>query len=443
MAEPYQLDLSQAVADIRSKRLSALELLESCLKRIDATDERLHAWTFIDPEGARAKARLIDATGSHTGLLSGIPLGFKDLFDIEGMPTMAGFEPWRTKIAARDAEIVSQLRMHGAVILGKTVTTQFAFADPPETRNPWDTTRSASGSSSGTGAAVAARQVPAALGTQTTGSNLRPAAYNGVVGYKPSYGLFSTAGILPLGWSMDHPGLMARNVQDLALLVDALHKPPVASGGEAAGVYSRRARRAKAPRFGILPDFVRIALPEIRENILRVAHELERAGASVVEVRIPTSLDAIKATQWTLVLSEALELHRTLFAERPSDYAPRMRAMLEVAATLPAWAYLKAQRMRYRIRQEVEALWTDVDCLLSPVAPDLPALHSEGTTGDYSLLAAWSMLGLPAMSVPTGLSNGKLPMALQLACPFMQDEAVIEAAGFCENVLGRMPPPPI
>jgi aspartyl-tRNA(Asn)/glutamyl-tRNA(Gln) amidotransferase subunit A len=436
MAKPHELLITEALALIRSGSLSPLELVESVLDRIAATEPRVGAWVHVDASAARAQARQIQEGGDFSGRLAGIPMGFKDLYDVQGMPTAAGFKPWENKIAKTDADVVANLRAQGMIPLGKTVTTQFAFSDPPEsTRNPWSLDRTASGSSSGSGASVAARQVCAALGTQTTGSNLRPAAYNGIIGFKPSYGLLSRRGIEPLAWSMDHPGILARSVEDAALILDAMVKQP--------GGYQDAAQAPQKPRFGILKEWVALACPEIRSNVENVANTFAKAGAEVRELKIGVDLNLIKATQWTLLQVEALELHRDLFAREKEHYAPRMRAMLEVAHTMPAWAYVKAERMRARIRAAVEALFEQVDCLLSPVSPDLPPLISEQTTGDYSFLSAWSMLGLPAFSVPAGLTNAGLPLAIQLAAPRGQEAEAIRAVAWSEGVLGRLPAPPL
>lgn len=436
MAKPHELLITEALSLIRSGALSPLELVDSVLDRIAATEPRVGAWVHIDASAARAQAKQIQERRDFGARLAGIPIGFKDLYDVKGMPTAAGFKPWENKIATTDADVVANLRAQGMIPLGKTVTTQFAFSDPPMlTRNPWSLDRTASGSSSGSGASVGARQVCAALGTQTTGSNLRPAAYNGIVGFKPSYGLLSRRGVEPLAWSMDHPGILARSVEDAALILDCMV--------EQSGEYQNAAQAPQKPRFGLLTDWAELACPEIRNNIENVSKTFENAGAEVKPLKVGVDLDLIKATQWTLLQVEALELHRDLFAREKNHYAPRMRAMLEVAHTMPAWAYARAERLRARIRAAVDALFEQVDCLLSPVSPDLPPLISEQTTGDYSFLSAWSMLGLPAFSVPAGLTDSRLPLAIQLAAQRGREAHAIRAAAWSEGVLGRLPPPPL
>ncbi|MFM9885054.1 MAG: amidase [Burkholderiales bacterium] len=443
MSSPCELLLHEAAAQIRAGSLSPVELIDDVLARIVHTEDRLHAWVHIDAERARAAARKHQEAGTTDGVLAGIPMGFKDLYDVRGLPTAAGFAPWRDRLATDDADVVAALRSHGMIPIGKTVTTQFAFSDPPPTRNPWDLERTASGSSSGSGAAVAARQVTAALGTQTTGSNLRPAAYNGIVGFKPSYGSLSRRGIVPLAWSMDHPGILARCVRDAAILLDCMMVPRATGNGMRSGVFEAAALAPRPLRFGVLTEFCATAVPEIRAAVDGAVRTLGANGATVREIVLPIDLETIKATQWTLLQCEALELHRRLYSQEKGHYLPRMRTLVEGADTLPAWAYVKAMRMRRVIRKAVDEAFADVDCLLSPVSPDLPPLITENTTGDYSLLAAWSLLGLPAASIPIGLSVARLPLALQIAASYRRDDLMVTGAAWCESLLGRLAAPPL
>src|SRR5689334_21462428 len=214
-----------AAADIRAGRLSPVDLLESCLERIDRYEERIRAWVLVDRDDARAEAkRLADELkrGQYRGPLHGIPIGIKDIFDVFDWPTAAGSRLWANSIARQDATVVRRLREAGAVLVGKTVTTQYASFDPPPTRNPWNPERTPGGSSSGSAAAVAAGMCLGALGSQTGGSITRPASYCGVAGCKPSYGAISLTGIVPLAESMDHPGPIARCAADLAILLGAM-----------------------------------------------------------------------------------------------------------------------------------------------------------------------------------------------------------------------------
>ena len=216
---PMTSTLHAAAEEIRSGLRTPIDLLEACLERIDRLEDRIHAWVSVDREGARANAERLTSELRHghwRGPLHGIPIGIKDIFDVANWPTAAGSRLWKDRIASQDATAVRRLREAGAVFVGKTVTTQYASFDPPPTRNPWDLSRTPGGSSSGSAAALACGMCLGALGSQTGGSITRPASYCGVAGLKPTFGRVSTEGVVPLAPSMDHVGVMARCVRDLA-----------------------------------------------------------------------------------------------------------------------------------------------------------------------------------------------------------------------------------
>jgi len=221
----YKMNLTDAAAAIKNERISSVELVKDCLARIDAIDGSIEAWTYLNRENALKEAALADQkarTGEPLGALHGVPIGVKDLFETAGMPTEYGSRLWEGNVPTRDADAVVRLRAAGAIIMGKTVTTEYAYYQPGKTRNPYDLERTPGGSSSGSAAAVAAEMVPGAIGTQTTGSVIRPASFCGCVGYKPSFGLISRGGALMLSRALDQVGVFARTVDDVALLGDAL-----------------------------------------------------------------------------------------------------------------------------------------------------------------------------------------------------------------------------
>ena len=220
--------IQRAAEAMRGGRLSPVELLGDCLKRLDEREPAVRAWVLVDRQSARGQAERLTRelrTGHWRGPLHGIPIGVKDIIDVADWPTAAGFRPWQQSIARHDATAVARLRQAGAVLLGKTVTTQFASYDPPPTRNPWDASRTPGGSSSGSAAAVACRTCLAALGTQTGGSITRPASYCGVASCKPTWGRVSLTGVVPLASSMDHVGVMANRVADLAQVLEVMAGP--------------------------------------------------------------------------------------------------------------------------------------------------------------------------------------------------------------------------
>src|SRR5262245_60258272 len=257
MADLHELGVAESARQIREGVLSPVDLVVACLKRIDAVDGLVKAWVRVDRDAALrvAEQRLAEARqGRWLGPLHGVPVALKDNFDAAGLTTTAGAGSYAHRHPDRDAPAVTMLRAAGAIVLGKTTTTAFAFRDPTATCNPWNLAHTPGGSSSGSAAAVGARMAPLALGTQTVGSVLRPAAYCGLVGLKPTYGRISTVGIVPLSWSLDHVGVLARSVEDCALALG-----PLAQSGDeritrGAGVddYAASVRRSLPPRVGLL-----------------------------------------------------------------------------------------------------------------------------------------------------------------------------------------------
>ncbi|HEX5415588.1 MAG TPA: amidase [Chloroflexota bacterium] len=444
MTEPYNLTASEAARAIANGTLGAGELLGSLLERIRLAEPAVAAWEHRDEAGALAAANRFDAAGARqTGLsLGGVPIGIKDIYDIRGLPTRCGFGPWADRRADADATTVARARAAGAVFLGKTVTTQFAFADPPKTTNPWNPERTPGGSSSGSAAAVAARMVPLALGSQTAGSILRPAAYCGVLGLKPTYGRISRQGIFPLAWSLDHPGPIARSVEDLALALSVLAgrdptDPTTAAprpGDYRAAVQSR----IEPPAFGVMTDFFQAAEPPVAETVNEAVNTLTRAGARRVDRRLTTPLRTVAAAQQVIMQVEAAEIHAQLHAELPEAYAPRMRALVEIGQAVPAHLYLRAQRVRRQFRREMAEVIGTVDCLLMPTVSNLAP--GRETTGDRTFQAPWSLVGWPTLTLPAGLAAG-LPTGLQLVAGPWQEERLLAIARWAEQRLPPIPSP--
>ncbi|MFN3337747.1 MAG: amidase, partial [Thermomicrobium sp.] len=307
---------------IRQRELRATELMQALLQWIDRTDPTLQAWVEIDRDGALREAERLDrlATRGTVLPLHGVPVGLKDVIDVAGLPTRAGFAPLSDHPAQADATIVARLRELGAIVLGKTHTTQLAFADPAPTRNPWNPERTPGGSSSGSGAAVAARHVPLAVGTQTAGSVLRPAAYCGVVGFKPSLGWLPLDGVIPLAWTLDHLGLIVRSVEDAAYVYVAL----------CAHQRLELPLLTEPPRLFLLVDFLELAEPEVAEHLLDVARRFREAGARVEERRLPVDVGLLLAVHHVIMLAEMGALHQQLLERHPDAYGPRLRSAVEV-----------------------------------------------------------------------------------------------------------------
>jgi Asp-tRNA(Asn)/Glu-tRNA(Gln) amidotransferase A subunit family amidase len=283
--------------------------------------------------------------------------------------------------------------------------------------------------------------VPAALGTQTAGSGLRPAAYCGIVGLKPSYGRVSRRGIVPFSWSMDTAAIHARSVDDAAAVLTAIAgcDPADAATLPDWSLDVAAARPDGPPRLGLLHELVDTAEPELRDRLYETASLLGAAGARVQEARLPFPNELLLAVHHIIQQVEAVVAHQRLFAEQADSYPTKLRSYLEVGQFLPGAAYIHAQRVRRRIFQAVRELLGDFDALLLPTAPG-PA-PERGSTGSYVLLAGWTMLGLPAATLPIGLSAGGLPLALQLVGSYAADTRLVATARWCETVLGWLPAP--
>ncbi len=441
----YELSATQAAEKIRRGEISPVELVKTLLRRIEALEPTLKAWVTLDREGALAAARRCEEEvgKKELGPLHGVPVGVKDIFHAAGLPTTCGSPIFRNHVPGYDATSVARLRQAGAIVLGKTVTVQFAHFDPPPTHNPWNHDRTPGGSSSGSAAAVASRMVPVALGSQTGGSILRPAAYCGIVGLKPTYGRISRYGVAPCSWSLDHVGPITRTVEDAALLLQIMagHDPKdPASAQVPVGDYLQAARQKdRAPRLGLVLDEEGRAQPEVAAHVSQMAARFERAGARIREVRFPTPMSELLAIRSLICEVEAASVHAHLFREHPEGYAPQIRALVETGQLIPGSIYIHAQRLRRKWRPKVEQMLDGVDCLLMPtvynVAPD------PSTTGDSSFQAVWSLYGLPSISLPSGLSRDGLPLAVQLVAPRFREDALLNAAAWCEAVLDPMPSP--
>jgi aspartyl-tRNA(Asn)/glutamyl-tRNA(Gln) amidotransferase subunit A len=419
------LGAGEAAARIREGKVSPVELVDACLARIEALDARILAWAHVDGAGARAVARertAEAARGQTRGPLHGVPVGVKDIIHVAGMPTTGGAKPWAHTRPTSDAPVVTRLREAGAVILGKTHTTEFAYRDPAPTRNPWNLEHTPGGSSAGSGAAVAARMVPVALGTQTVGSVLRPAAYCGVVGFKATHGLTPAVDVIPLAWSLDHVGVLARSVGDAALVLGVMAGQPLAAAPRS------------APTIAVAPELLERAEPETAAHLRATAEAFARAGARVVEVGLPPSFARLHDVGLIVLQVEAAAYHAADFAAHAAEFGPGIRSAVETGLARPAVEYVQANRARLAFRDAVMPLLRRHDALLTPTAPG-PAPAGLGSTGDAWFCAPWSSAGVPAITLPSGLAPSGLPFAVQLVGPAEGESALLGVAAWAERVL--------
>lgn len=427
------LSATDAARAIAEGAVSSEQLVEACLARIRATEPEVQAWHFLDPEHALAQARARDLDrkeGRAIGPLHGVPVGVKDIIDTMDMPTEDGTVLHAGRTPDRDATVVATLRAAGAVIIGKTVTTECAYFHPGKTRNPHNPAHTPGGSSSGSAAAVAAGMTPLALGTQTNGSVIRPAAFCGVYGFKPTHGLIPRHGILRLSRTLDHVGLFARTLEDIALAAEQL------AGHDERDPDTRlRARipfvrtAAEEPPLPPLLAFVKgpawsRAEEETREAFAELAGEL---GDRVLEVELPEPVQ--RALEWHRTIMDAemaanLDLEWEKGREQLSE---PLRALLARGREVSALAYQQALACARILNDSFEEIFARCDAILTPSAPGT-APKGLGSTGDPSFCTLWTLLGMPALNLPLMRGSNGLPLGVQLVGPREGDARLLRTA---------------
>lgn len=410
---------ARAVGLLQRRELSAEQLVGDCLARIAEREPVVQAWEVLGAEGALREARRIDGLRERP-LLCGLPVGIKDLIDTADLPTSYGSRIYRHHRPAQDAACVRALREAGAIVLGKTVTTEFAGYAPGKTRNPRDLSRTPGGSSSGSAAAVADGMVPFALGTQTAGSVIRPASFCGVIGWKPAYGTFPLDGVHPLAPSLDTLGFFVPELADVPLVSAAL------AGAEPRPLPPLPTR----PVFGLC----RTALWEraelsTRQAIEAAAAKLVRSGAEVREVELPPSFTGLLEAQVAIMGGEtAISLRREL-EDSPGELSARLREVLEAGRACSAQQLEAARAQAARCRGELATMLGPFDALLTlAVAGEAPV--GLDSTGDPSFCRIWTLLGTPCASLPVLRGPAGLPVGLQLVGKRGGDEALFGAAAF-------------
>ena len=421
--------IRDAAADLRAGKLSCVELLDGCLARIDQHDGRIRAWVVVDREGARRDAAKADAelkSGLDRGPLHGIPVGVKDIIDVFDLPTACGSALWRNSIARHDAPCVTRLREAGAVLVGKTATTQYASFDPSPTRNPWNAERTPGGSSSGSAAAVAMGMCLAALASQTGGSITRPASYCGVPSIKPTFGRVSTDGVLALAPSMDHVGAMANCVEDLEILLHAISCP---------GSYSAPRCNEPVPVIGISRGFFRRYADDAVNRMMAMVREtLTEQGVAFVDIDLPSSFEEVIPRHRTIMAVEAALYHQERLARHPDDYAPNITQLVREGIACPAPEYARCKSHQQRLTEDMHMVLNGVGALLCPATTR--AAPDAGTTGDPAFNSPWSYTGLPVVSLPVVLDGDGLPLCVQLVGSHGAEAQLFAVAAWCARRLG-------
>ncbi|MCH8988430.1 MAG: amidase [Chloroflexi bacterium] len=448
MPQPYDLSAAELARQIRDRNITPVQVAQSLLERMDSLEPRLEAWVRVDRETVLADAKQRQEeldSGVETGPLHGVPIGIKDIYNIAGVPTKAGSKVYADYVPDETAATIGLLQNAGAVILGKTVTTEFACLDPSHTKNPWNPAHTPGGSSSGSAVAVAARMCPVAMGSQTIGSVLRPASYSGIVGLKPTYGRVSRRGVVPVSWSLDTVGWMGRTVEDAALLLQVMAGPddqdPVASRLPA-GDYLSGLESSGPPRIGLITSFfMEEADQETQRRTRAVVEQLASAGASVVELTLPESFGTAIQDQMTIMGAEAAAFHKPMYEKQAQDYRPKLREMLRQGLETDATTYSKALERRLRFSADMRLLAEKADVLLTPSTPTAP-LADLTNTGDTRFQGPWTSCGLPTITLPIGLAESGLPLGIQLIASPFEEARLLAAARWCERVIDvRLVPP--
>jgi Asp-tRNA(Asn)/Glu-tRNA(Gln) amidotransferase A subunit family amidase len=437
----HSLSASEAARLIREGVITSEQLVEACLARVRETDERVQAWTFLDADYVLTQARAADAwrsEGRLIGPLHGVPIGVKDIFDTADMPTENGSVLCAGRTPSRDATTVAMLRAAGAVIMGKTVTTEFAYFSPGKTRNPHNPEHTPGGSSSGSAAAVAAEMVPLALGSQTNGSTIRPAAFCGVLGFKPTHGLISRHGVLTLSRTLDHVGLFARTIDDIALLAEQLvgydeRDPDTRPRARIPFVEVAAGEPPLPPMFA----FVKTPHWERTDEATKegFAELIEDLGERVEEIELFPS--AAEAWEWHRTIMDA-EMAANLAREYEAGrdrLSEQLRALIERGREVRAVDYQRGLAQIRPIHESFLELFEQrYDAILTPAAAGA-APKGLVSTGDPSFCTLWTLCGMPAVSLPLLQSANGLPIGVQLVGPRDGDARLLRTARwFAEKV---------
>jgi Asp-tRNA(Asn)/Glu-tRNA(Gln) amidotransferase A subunit family amidase len=426
MSQLNRLSATEAARKLAAREVSAEKLLRHCLERITEREPTVHAWTFLDADAAVRHAQALDA-GAAKGLLHGLPIGVKDVFDTFDMPTAYNSPIYASHRPAADAACVALARAAGAIVVGKTVTTEFATFHPGPTCNPRNPAHTPGGSSSGSAAAIADWMVPLAFGTQTAGSIIRPAAYCGVVGYKPTYGTLNRVGVKMISDSLDTIGVLTRTVPDAALFVAAL------SGRRDLVIESSS---PAAPRVGVCRthEWNRAGAAMVA-TLEDATQRLRAAGASVRDLALPKPYAGLAEAQVAIMVAEVA---RCLSHERlvhRDQLSPEMVTMIEAGLAVTPERYEGAQMLASECRARLAEVFDDVDVLIAPSAPGEAPIGIEAT-GDPLFNRIWTLLRAPVIHVPCALGPNGLPLGVSVVGPFGADRATLLAADWIQSRIG-------
>jgi Asp-tRNA(Asn)/Glu-tRNA(Gln) amidotransferase A subunit family amidase len=422
---------------LRQGEVSCVDILNACLEQVAAWEPKVHAWVVLDREGAMSQAQTLDEelrAGNNRGPLHGIPVGIKGIFSVAGLTDGCGAKRWANDVDEEDAEVVASLREVGVVIMGKTVSTPYAWIDPPPTRNPWNPDRTPGGSSSGSAAAVACGMCYGAIGSQTGGSITRPASFCGIAGMKPSrlMALHYSGGVLPFAPSLDHFGPLARTVEDLWQLFCAIDT----------GSPRREEKRVEATPRQTPPRLVRFrgffdnrAEPTMQSVFEASLETLASRGAKISDIDDPVDFEAILKDHRRVMAAEAANVHSQWLDEFPDEYPQRITELVWEGQALTALEYLRAKGRQDAVKAAFRSLpfGDEYDAVVTPAT--IGTAPSPSATGDPAFNSPWSFAGLPTVSFPVGLAADGMPLAAQLVGDCRRDYDLLRTAEWCEAAI--------
>jgi aspartyl-tRNA(Asn)/glutamyl-tRNA(Gln) amidotransferase subunit A len=442
------MTILEMAAALRAKKVSSLELTNQALEKLARENQRLNAFITVDAEGARAKASAMDAELSHgldRGPMHGIPFAHKDLVYTKGVRTTGGSKIFADFVPDHDADIAINLNNAGAVMVGKTNLHEFAYGITSTNphygavRNPWDTERIPGGSSGGSGAAVAAGILPIATGTDTGGSIRIPASFCGVTGLKPTFGLISKRGVMPLGWTMDHMGPMTRTVRDTAVGFHAM-------AGVSNGYVPPQGVDIRGLRIGLPANYYFDKLDlEVGEAVRRAVQTAAALGARIVDVKVP-DMDQLNVIGRVLLLAEATSVHEQDLKRR-GDIGSDVLTLLDQGRLIRGSDYVDAQRLRRIYIRQFSMLWRGVDCIFTPATPtaapkigqmtmSVGGVDEDVRLATTRLVRGINVLGIPALSVPCGFTKSGLPIGLQILGAPRAEDMILRIGAGIEDATG-------
>ena len=426
---------------LSSLEISTKELALHLLDRSEKLDPDLNVWVTMNPN-----LEIETYSQGNTSQLAGIPMGIKDIYCTRDMKTTCCSPIYEKYEPGYDAQTVKMLRDAKAVIMGKTVTTQFACGDPPPTKNPWNLSRTPGGSSSGSAVGVASGMFPAALGSQTAGSVLRPASYNGIVGFKPTYGLVSRQGVFPVALSLDTMGWFTRSVKDAAILLrylsgyDAEDKDSVKV--DTKSFISNTEPISRPPHIGIVEDFYyENSDRSTMKTFALLLAKLSKAGAIIETANTQLDFDSILKSHRVIMNCEAANTHKDNYEIRPDDFAPRVKEIIENGLNTPAHTYIQSKHFQQNYTRQVSKLSEKYDALIMPTS--LSAAPTPETTGEPIFQAPWTMAGVPAISLPYELDDDGMPLGVQIISNHFNELNLLSTSMWIESVVNFTHKPPL